>query len=64
MFGMFSDKEMIDWIDQKGFAPHKGMDGKWYLTAHSNRECWGRGDTFRECMVQVLSGTGPDKPDK
>ena len=63
-FGPISDTRRMDLIAALGVnAPHLGMDGIWYVTAHSNRECWGKAPTLRECVDQVITATGPEFPD-
>jgi hypothetical protein len=60
-----TDTERIDLIERLGpNAPHTGADGKtWYVTAYGNRECWGKGNTLRECLDQVAKALSPEIPD-
>ena len=66
-FPPITDSERIDMIEKlgvRGASLGIGADGKtWYVTAHSNRECWGKAPTLRECVDQVINGTGPESPD-
>jgi hypothetical protein len=60
-----SDTRRLNVIAALGnHAPHLGMNGKWHVTAHANRECWGSAPTLRECIDQVITGTGPEFPDE
>lgn len=60
-----TDAQILDWIEKHPQnAPHKGMDGKWHVHAHSGRESWGTAKTCREAVTQAIDGTGPDKPDR